>query len=88
MEVRGKNLEEVQAMNRKLLLKLLQQNVICSRAYLSGKSGLKQATITNIVNDFIAWGLVEEKRTENTGCTSAPDEVVWALCVTWRGWEG
>ena len=60
MEVRGKNLEEVQAMNRKLLLKLLQQNVICSRAYLSGKSGLKQATITNIVNDFIAWGLVEE----------------------------
>ena len=60
MEARGKNLESVQAMNRKLLLKLLQQNVVCSRANLAGQSGLKQATITNIVNDFIAWGLVEE----------------------------
>lgn len=60
MEARGKNLESVQAMNRKLLLKLLQQNVVCSRANLAGQSGLKQATITNIVNDFIAWGLVGE----------------------------
>lgn len=60
MESKGKNLEVVQAMNRKLLLKMLQQNVTCSRANLAGQSGLKQATITNIVNDFISWGLVEE----------------------------
>lgn len=60
LEARGKNLEAVQAMNRKLLLKLLQQNVVCSRANLASQSGLKQATITNIVNDFISWGLVQE----------------------------
>ncbi|MCI8597111.1 MAG: ROK family protein [Lachnospiraceae bacterium] len=60
MESKGKNLEAVQVMNRKLLLKLLQQNIMCSRANLSEQSGLKQATITNIINDFISWGLVEE----------------------------
>lgn len=60
MESKGKNLEAVQVMNRKLLLKLLQQNTICSRANLAGQTGLKQATITNIINDFISWGLVEE----------------------------
>lgn len=60
MESKGKNLEAVQAMNRKLLLKLLQQNSMCSRANLAAQSGLKQATITNIINDFISWGLVEE----------------------------
>lgn len=56
----GKNLEAIQAMNRTLLLRLLQQNHICSRANLAEQSGLKQATITNIINDFISWGLVEE----------------------------
>lgn len=60
MEAKGKNLEVIQMMNRKLLLKLLQQNLMCSRANLAAQSGLKQATITNIVNDFISWGLVEE----------------------------
>ena len=60
MKQGGKNLEVIQAMNRTLLLRLLQQNHICSRANLSEQSGLKQATITNIINDFISWELVEE----------------------------
>lgn len=60
MKQGGKNLEAIQAMNRTLLLRLLQQNRICSRANLAEQSGLKQATITNIINDFISWGLVEE----------------------------
>ena len=33
-------------------------------------------------------GLVAEKRTENTGCTGALDEVVLTLCVTWIACEG
>lgn len=60
MKQGGKNLEAIQAMNRTLLLRLLQHNHICSRATLAEQSGLKQATITNIINDFISWGLVEE----------------------------
>lgn len=60
MKQEGKNLEAIQAMNRTLLLRLLQQNQICSRANLAEQSGLKQATITNIINDFISWKLVEE----------------------------
>ena len=60
MKQGGKNLEAIQAMNRTLLLRLLQQNHICSRANLAEQSGLKQATITNIINDFISWELVEE----------------------------
>lgn len=47
-------------MNRKLILNLLQNNRVCSRIRLAEQSGLKQATITNIVNDFMSWGLVEE----------------------------
>ena len=57
---KGKNLENIQQMNRTLVLKLLQQqHKICARSELSKQSGLKQATITNIINDFIAWGIVE-----------------------------
>ena len=33
-------------------------------------------------------GLVAEKRTENTGCTGALDEVVLTLCVSWIACEG
>ena len=60
MKQGGKNLEDIQAMNRSLLLRLLQQNKVCSRANLAEQSGLKQATITNIISDFISWGIVEE----------------------------
>lgn len=56
----GKNLEDVQKMNRALIIKLLQQTDIISRSELAEKSTLKQATITNIINDFMGWGLVEE----------------------------
>ncbi len=60
MEDTGKNLESIQEMNRTLILKLLQRNRLCSRARLAKQSGLKQATITNIINDFISWDIVRE----------------------------
>ncbi|MEM1484161.1 ROK family transcriptional regulator [Oscillospiraceae bacterium PP1C4] len=56
----GKNLEDVQKMNRALIITFLQQVDVISRSELAEKSNLKQATITNIINDFIGWGLVEE----------------------------
>ena len=42
------NQERSQLINRALILNLLRQEGICSRATLSRLSGLKQATITNI----------------------------------------
>jgi len=56
----GKNLSDVQEMNRSLVLRLLKRQDICSRAQLARLSGLNQATITNIIKDFIKWGLVKE----------------------------
>ncbi|MEI0561058.1 ROK family transcriptional regulator [Brachyspira pilosicoli] len=54
------NYNDMQEMNRYLIIKLLMQLGICSRIELSRLSGLKQATITNIINDFIKIGLVSE----------------------------
>lgn len=47
-------------MPRTLLLNLLRKEGICARAHLANLSQLKQATVTNIVSDFIDWGLVKE----------------------------
>ena len=57
---KGKNLEDIQQMNRSLVVRLLRRMQICSRADLAKETGLKQATITNIINDLISWGLVKE----------------------------
>lgn len=57
---RGVNQASIQEMNRTLLLHFLSEEEICTRVNLAKKSGLKQATVTNIINDFISWGLVTE----------------------------
>ena len=57
---RGNNLFSIQEMNRSLVLKLLKKQSASSRAQLSKQTGLQQATITNIINDFIVWGIVKE----------------------------
>ena len=57
---KGLNLNDVQEINRGLVIWLLRRTRTCSRAELSKISGLKQATITNIINDFIDWGIVRE----------------------------
>jgi len=56
----GTNLEDVQEMNRSLVLKLVRKKQICSRAELARDSGLNQSTITNIVNEMINSGLIVE----------------------------
>jgi predicted NBD/HSP70 family sugar kinase len=43
-----------------MVIRLLRTNVLCSRADLAKLTGLKQATITNIINDLIRLNLVTE----------------------------
>ncbi len=57
---KGLNLNDIQEINRGLILWLLRRTRVSSRADLSKTSGLKQATITNIINDFISWGIATE----------------------------
>ena len=59
-ELKGVNQDSIQSMNRTLIMKLLREQGICSRANLAKLSGLKKATVTYIVNDFINWGCVKE----------------------------
>lgn len=54
------NQEKSQAINRALIVDLLRQQRVCSRATLAHLSGLKQATITNIIGECITSGLVVE----------------------------
>ncbi len=56
----GINQEIIQDINRTLLLRYLRKEGMCSRVHLSNLTGLKQATVTNIMKDFIEWGLVKE----------------------------
>lgn len=57
---KGINQDITQELNRSLLLKNLRKEGNCSRAHLAELTGLKQATVTNIMKDFIYWGLVDE----------------------------
>lgn len=56
----GYNQRNIQHMNRTLLLNLLRREKVCARTTLAEHSGLQQATVTHIVNDFIRWNLVKE----------------------------
>jgi N-acetylglucosamine repressor len=58
---RGINLEDVQELNRALVIRLLRKLKVCSRADLAKSTGLKQSTITNIIGDLISWELVTER---------------------------
>ncbi len=54
------NQEKQQQMNRTLVMNLLRKKRLCSRAELAKLTGLKRATITNIINDFIQHDYVIE----------------------------
>lgn len=55
-----RNLEEVKEQNLSLIIRLIQKMKVCSRSQLAEISGLKQSTITNIVNRLIECGIVRE----------------------------
>ena len=63
----GINQDKIQEMNKALLLNLIREQEVCSRARLSQLSGLNKATITYLVNDFIQAKCVDETGLISTG---------------------
>jgi len=60
MGITAWNLEGVSELNRLEVFKLLVRGTVCTRVELARQTGLKQATITNIINWFLENGVVEE----------------------------
>jgi N-acetylglucosamine repressor len=58
--VEGLNQKRAQVLNRSLVLNILRQAGVCSRAELSRQANLRQATITNITKELIALGYIRE----------------------------
>lgn len=56
----GKNSEIIQQQNRLLILRLIRERGTVSRVGLAEITGLKQATITNIINELIERDYVKE----------------------------
>ena len=59
-ELHGANHDDLQRMNRVLVLSFIRKHGVTTRADLSKLTGLKRATISNIINDLIACGIVKE----------------------------
>ena len=59
----GKNSFDIQESNRVSVLRILSKEDVLTRADLSRMTGLKQATITNIINDLLSSGVVSETGT-------------------------
>lgn len=57
---KGQNSLDVQKANRSLVIRTLNKQRITTRAEICAITGLNKATVTNIVNDLIAWGAVRE----------------------------
>lgn len=60
MTLHGTNHEGMQAQNRSLILQILSEKGICTRAELASYTGLTPASITKIVADMIQNGIVAE----------------------------
>jgi predicted NBD/HSP70 family sugar kinase len=56
----GKNNSDLTEMNRSAVVKILQQQEVCSRADIARQTGLTQAAITKIVASMIEMGIVSE----------------------------
>ncbi|MCD6450481.1 MAG: ROK family protein, partial [Thermotogaceae bacterium] len=54
------NSQEIKGVNRKVVLEVLHFNSPISRAEIADITGLTRATVTNIIKEFEALGLVEE----------------------------
>ncbi len=57
---KGRNADYLMQANRSLVLQILARNNICTRARIAEETGLKQATITNIITEMIQLGVVRE----------------------------
>ena len=54
----GINSNEMQKVNRCLVLKILMENSHMTRHELAAKTGLHKTTITNIINEFLDIGII------------------------------
>lgn len=63
----GKNSQDIQESNRTSILRILAREDVVTRVDLSHMTGLKQATITNIINDLLESGAVSETGTLKGG---------------------
>ena len=59
------NSEGMQRTNRNLAIKILLEEPNISRSDLSRQTNLNRATITNIINDFLESGIVQEESGRN-----------------------
>lgn len=57
---KGRNADYLLQANRSLVLQILARNNVCTRARIAEETGLKQATITNIITEMIQLGVVRE----------------------------
>ena len=57
---KGRNSDYVQQANRSLVLQILARNDVCTRSRIADETGLKHATITNIITEMIQLGIVRE----------------------------
>lgn len=57
---KGKNIIDIQESNRSLVLQILTENDICTRVQIAEQTGLQQASITKIIREFTAAGIVSE----------------------------
>lgn len=79
--VKGHNSTLSKQHNRGLVLRLIATGTCGSRIELARATGLAKMTVTNIIADFIAQGLVEECAQEQSGtCGRSPIR----LCLTQR----
>ena len=56
----GKNNSDLTEMNRSAVVRILQQQEVCSRADIARQTGLTQAAITKIVASMMEMGIVSE----------------------------
>lgn len=58
IDKQGKNQDDLQKLNRALVMRLIHKLGVCSRAELAKRSGLTKASITGITQQLIDAGVV------------------------------
>lgn len=76
MQTNGKDSKYLKNRNRALVLELLATKQADSRIALSKMTGLSKMSLTNIINDFVNVGLVEEAGSKNTKRTGRKPQLL------------
>ena len=82
------NQEKQQKINRTLVLRLVRQEKLASRAEIAKLSGLQRATITNIVKELIELGIVVEDGLLSGDIHRNPNQRRKIWCCRRDGYKG